>query len=84
MGIRVSRCRRRAWAQASISWKVVPGPKLRRITPAATRLGSFKAATTWLGLPWWQADPAEMQIPWLPRSLTMFPAGQPARDSGRM
>ena len=66
MGIRVSRCRRSASAQASISSKEVSGPKLRRMTPEATRFGSFKAATTWLGFPWWQADPAETQMPWAP------------------
>ena len=63
MGIRVSWCRRRASTQASISASVVSGPKLRRMTPAETRLGSFRATTTWLGLPWWQAEPAETQMP---------------------
>ena len=67
-----------------MSARVVSGPKLRRMTPPATRLGSFSAATTWLGLPWWQAEPAEIQMPRLPRSLTMFWLGQPARDTARM
>ena len=67
-----------------MSSKVVSGPKLRRITPPETFLGSFSAATTWLGLPRWQAEPAEMQMPWLPRSVTMFWLGQPSRDTDRM
>ena len=62
---------------------VVSGPKLRRMTPPATLLGSFRAATTWLGLPWWQAEPALTQMPWAERSLTMFWLGQPTRDTAR-
>ena len=59
----------------------VSGPKLRRMTPPETFFGSFRAAMTWLGLPWWQAEPAEMQMPCCPRSLTMFWLGQPTRET---
>ena len=67
-----------------MSASVVSGPKLRRMAPPETFFGSFSAPMTWLGLPRWQAEPAETQMPWLPRSLTMFWLGQPTRETERM
>ena len=66
------------------SSKVVSGPKLIRMTPAAVFLSRCRADTTWLALPRWQADPAEMQMPLAPRSVTMLALGYPTRDTARM
>ncbi len=55
-----------------MSSKAVSGPKLTRTVPAAVRLSRPMAVSTWLAFPRWQADPAEMQIPWPLSSVTMF------------
>lgn len=62
----------------------VSGPKLIRMTPAAVLLSKCRADTTWLALPRWQADPAEMQMPCAPRSVTMLALGYPTRETDRM
>ena len=46
-----------------------------RMTPAAVRLSRPSADTTWLALPWWQAEPAEIQMPWAARSVTILALG---------
>ena len=51
------------------------GEKEMRMTPAAVRLSRPSADTTWLALPWWQAEPAEIQMPWAPRSVTILALG---------
>ena len=52
--------------------------------PGGVFLSRCRADTTWLALPRWQADPAEMQMPLAPRSVTMLALGYPTRDTARM
>ena len=67
-----------------MSAKTVSGPKLIRTVPAAVRLSSPMAVSTWLAFPRWQAEPAEIQIPFPSSSPTMFWLGYPGRDTDRM
>ena len=55
-----------------MSSRVVSGPKLTRTVPAAVFLSRPMADSTWLTRPRWQAEPAEMQIPFPLSSLTIF------------
>src|SRR5699024_5176657 len=72
MGNLTRRCSASASARASTSSRVVSGPKLTRTVPAAVRLSRPMAVRTWLALPRWQAEPAEIKIPLASRSETMF------------
>ena len=64
-----------AWASVSISSRVVSGEKEMRSAPSRVRLGSPRAAKTWLGLPRWQAEPEERKIPWSLSSRTTISLG---------
>ena len=51
---------------------VLPGGFRAEADPAAVFLSRPMADSTWLTRPRWQAEPAEMQIPFPLSSLTIF------------
>ena len=55
-----------------------------RSAPSSSFFGSFRAAKTWLGLPLWQAEPEERQMPRSLRKRTTTSLLYPVRVTGRM
>ena len=65
----------RASVSAFASSRVLSGQKETRSVPISSRLGRPVAAKTWLGLPLWQADPEDTQIPLSLNSRTSISLG---------